>query len=197
MYCSAWSTDDSRILCTNKGGVISFRAADGRGARRLTRNPYGAQDLAVGYSPDGTRLAWLRERPDPTPDDDNDGEREALFVADADGSHAQRLTSWGLLQAHEFAAANWSPDGTTIVSGTREGRLVEIDVASGAVAPIELDLGKDDFAVMPDYSPDRQRVVFAMFRNAPTDLYVAGVDGTGLRRLTRTPNRSELSPDWR
>ena len=196
MFCSAWSLDDSRILCTNKGGIVSFRVSDARGARRLTSNPYGGQDLAVGYSPDGGRLAWLRERSDPSPDNGVDDEREALFVADADGSHARRVTRWGLLHAHELAGANWSPDGTTIVSATREGRLVEIDVATGAVSPIELALGSEDFAILPDYSPDGQDVVFSMFRHAPTDLFVANVDGSGLRRITRTPDRSELSPDW-
>ena len=132
MFCSAWSPDDSRILCNNDGGIISFRASDGRGARRLTTNPYGGQDLAVGYSPDGTRLAWVREGPDPSPDRGRD-ERAALFVADADGTHARRLTRWGLLHAHELAGANWSPDGTRFVSATRKGRLVEVDVATGAV----------------------------------------------------------------
>jgi Tol biopolymer transport system component len=195
-YCSAWSLDDTRILCSLRGGVVSVRVSDGRGARSLTDNPYGGNDLAVGYSPDGTRLAWLRERPDPRPDDDVDGEREALFVGDADGSHPRRLTPWRLLQAHEFAAANWSPDGTRIVSTTRQGRIVEIDAATGDVHAVPLALGKRDFAVMPDYSPDGQRVVFAMFRGAPSDLFVANLDGTGLTRITRTSSKSELSPDW-
>jgi Tol biopolymer transport system component len=197
MYCSAWSIDDSRILCHNNGDIFSFRVSDGRGARGLTHNPYGGQDLAVGYSPDGNQLAWLRERPDPDEDDGVDNEREALFVGDPDGTHARRVTRWGLLHAHELAGANWSPDGTSIVSATRKGRLVEVDVATGAVAPIGLDLRKDDFAVLPDYSPDGQRVVFSMFRNAPTELFVANVDGSGLRRITHTGTRSELSPDWK
>ncbi len=41
--------------------------------------------------------------------------------------------------------------------------------------------------MMPDYSPDGQRLVFAMFRNAPTDLFVANLDGSDLATLTRTP----------
>ncbi len=196
MFCSAWSTDDARILCGTSGGIVSFRARDGRGARRLTTNPYGGQDLAVGYSPDGSRLAWLRERPDPTPDEGSDLEREALFVADVDGTHARRVTRWGLLQAHEVAGASWSPDGTTIVSATRKGRLVQIDVATGAVAPVGLDLRSSDYAVMPDYSPDGQQLVFSMFRKAPTDLFVANLDGSDLHRITHTPNRSELGADW-
>ena len=191
MYCSAWSPDDSRILCKHDGGIISFRTSDGRGARRLTTNPYGGQDLPIGYSPDGTRLAWVREGPGST----DERERAAIFVADADGTNAQRLNPWSLLNAHELAGANWSPDGTSFVAATRKGALVEVEVATKAVTPIPVDLG-DGYAVMPDYSPDGQHVVFAMFRNAPSDLFVANLDGTGLRRLTHTATRAELSPDW-
>jgi hypothetical protein len=192
MFCSAWSLDDSRILCTNKGGIFSFRASDGRGARRLTTNPFGGQDLAVGYSPDGSRLAWVREGPGST----DELERAAIFVADADGTHARRLNRWGLLNAHELAGANWSPDGSTFVAATRNGGLVTVDAIAGGATPVPVDLRSDDFAVMPDYSPDGQRLVFAMFRRRPSDLWVVNLDGTGLRRITRTSDRSELSPDW-
>ena len=192
MYCSAWSPDDSRILCSHNGGIISFRTSDGRGARRLTTNPYGGQDLPVGYSPDGSRLAWVREGPGST----DEFERAAIFVADTDGTHAQRLNRWGLLNAHELAGANWSPDGTSFVAATRKGRLVVVDALAGGATPIDVELRGDDFAVMPDYSPDGQRIVFALFRNRPSDLYVVHVDGSGLRRITRTTDRSELSPDW-
>ena len=193
MYCSAWSPDDSRILCKHDGGIISFRASDGGGARRLTTNPYGGQDLPIGYSPDGTRLAWVREGPGST----DEAERAAIFVADADGTHARRLNRWGLLNAHEFAAANWSPDGSRFVAATRNGRLVTVDAVAGGATPLPVDLGSNAFAVMPDYSPDGLRIVFAMFRDRPSDLFVVGIDGSGLSRITHTANRSELSPDWR
>lgn len=193
MFCSAWSPDDSRILCDNAGGIISFRASDGGGARRLTTNPYGGKDTAIGYSPDGSRLAWVREGPRST----GELERAAIFVSDADGTHARRLNRWGLLNAHEFAAANWSPDGSRFVAATRKGALVTVDAVAGGATPLPVDLGSNAFAVMPDYSPDGLRIVFAMFRDRPSDLFVVGIDGTGLRRITRTPDKSELSPDWK
>ena len=192
-FCSAWSPDDSRILCTDvKGGIVSIRATDGGGARHLTTNPYGGKDLAVGYSPDGGRLAWVREGPGST----DELERAAIFVADVDGSNVRRLTRWGLLNAHEIAGANWSPDGSAFVAATRKGGLVTVDAVAGGATPVPVDLGSHDFAVLPDYSPDGQRLVFAMFRDRPSDLFVVDLDGTGLRRITRTPDRSELAPDW-
>ena len=193
-YCSAWSPDDSRILCSDaQGGIISIRATDGRGARRLTVSPYGGHDLAIGYSPDGGRLAWVREGPGST----DELERAAIFVADADGTHARRLNRWGLLNAHELAGANWSPDGSSFVAATRNGGLVTVDAVAGGATPVPVDLRSNDFAVMPDYSPDGERLVFAMFRDRPSDLWVVNLDGTGLRRITRTPDRSELAPDWK
>ena len=109
-YCSAWSPDDSRILCSNHdGSIISIRASDGRGARQLTENPYGGQDLAVGYSPDGSRLAWLRERPGAT---DEARARRPSSSPTPTGRNARRVTRWGLLLDPELAGANWSPDGT-------------------------------------------------------------------------------------
>ena len=107
------------------------------------------------------------------------------------------MTRWGLLHAHELAGANWSPDGTSIVSATRKGGLVEVDVATGGATPVAVDLRSNDFAVMPDYSPDGEHVVFAMFRDAPD---------RPVRREPRRhrpashhphqPDRSELAPDW-
>jgi Tol biopolymer transport system component len=193
MYCSAWSPDDMRILCKHDGGIISFRVSDGRGARRLTTNPYGGQDVPIGYSPDGSRLAWVREGPGST----DENERAAIIVADADGTHARRLNRWGLLNAHELAAANWSPDGSSFVAATRKGQLVTVDAVAGGATPLPVDLGPDGFAVMPDFSPDGQHLVFGLFRGHPSDLWVVGIDGSGLRLITPTPDRSELSPDWR
>ena len=124
-------------------------------------------------------------------------ERAAIFVADADGTHTRRLNRWGLLNAHELAGANWSPDGSAFVAATRRGGLVTVDAVgrrrdAGPGRP-----GTNGFAVLPDYSPDGQRLVFAMFRDRPGDLWVVNLDGTGLRRITRTPDRSELARDWK
>jgi Tol biopolymer transport system component len=198
MYCSAWSPDDSRILCAADGGVMSMRASDGGGIVQLTNNPYAGKDLAVGYSPDGTQLAFLRSKPGPEngkPGDDQ-AEREALFVAEADGTNARRLTDWGLLLAHDLAEANWSPDGLSFISVDRHGRLVKIAADGSNVSTIDLDLDGTYFAVTPDYSPDGTQIVAAVFRNAPADLYVANRDGSHAHAITDTSDATEWLPDW-
>ena len=198
MYCSAWSPDDMQILCNADGDVISMRASDGGNIVRLTTNPYAGQDLAVGYSPDGTQLAFLRSKPGP--DNGKRGhdqaEREALFVARADGTSARRLTDWGLVLAGDLASASWSPDGLSLISVDRHGRLVEIAADGSRVSTIDLDLDGGYFAVTPDYSPDGSQIVAAVFRDSPADLYVADRDGSHTHAITNTSDATEWLPDW-
>jgi hypothetical protein len=200
MYCSAWSPDDQRILCNtgDDGGLISLRASDGGGIVKLTSNPYGGQDLAVGYSPDSSQLAFLRSRPGPDNGNrgDDQAQREALFVARADGTHERQLTDWGLLLSHELAGANWSPDGTSFISVDRHGRLLEIAADGSSVRKIDLDLDGRYFAATPDYSPDGSQIVVAVFRSAPADLYVANRNGSHARAITHTSDATEWIPDW-
>ena len=71
---------------------------DGTGSPEQLTDVAG-DDRAASYSPDGSKLVFDSSRDGPT----------AVYVMDADGSNAHRLTSgaddWG---------ASWSPDGTKI-----------------------------------------------------------------------------------
>lgn len=200
MSCRAWSYDDTRLLCGLGGdvpGLFSLRADDGTDAVRLTTNPFGGQDIAVGLSPDGTRLAFLRYRPGVAkgPAEFRD-EQIALFVANPDGSSARQLTPYGVLMPHELAGADWSPDGRTLVSSTPHGSLVLVRTDGGGVSPINLGIvGDNAFAAWPTFSPDGTEIMFSLFRHAPADLYRVRVDGTQLRQVTSTPD-NEISADW-
>ena len=177
---------------SNDGGIISFRASDGGGARRLTTNPYGGQDLPIGYSPDGTPAGVGARGPAIPP---TRLERAAIFVADADGTHARRLNALGTAAAPTSSRRPTGPrTGRQFVAATREGRLVTVDAVAGGATPLPVDLGSNAFAVMPDYSPDGLRIVFAMFRDRPATSASWASTAPGLRRITHTGNRSELSP---
>jgi len=202
MYCSAWSLDDQRILCSDNGGnIISMRASDGGDRVQLTQNPFGTQDIAVGPSPTDGRLAFLRSRPGPDqPNRGNDAaERTALFIANADGSHAQQITEWGKLLPHELQSAAWAPDGHSLIAADRHGTLVEIAADGAHVTPIHLSIGDTGttFAVTPAYSPDGSQIVFALFQRSESDLYVANRDGSNAHAITDTPDLTEWFPDWR
>jgi dipeptidyl aminopeptidase/acylaminoacyl peptidase len=74
--------------------------AAGRDARPLTR---GEADAAPAWSPDGTRIAFLRA----------DGGPAQLWLLAADGGEPEQLTSLPL----GAGAPVWSPDGTRIAFG--------------------------------------------------------------------------------
>jgi Tol biopolymer transport system component len=188
MFCSAWTPDDQRIVCSDDSpAMFTLRAADGGGQAYLSRNPVGGSDVAVGYSPDGKKLAFLRS---------NSAEQVALVVANADGSHAHRLTPFGLLQGDVFGSANWSPDGKSLISSLSDGHLIVLGADGSEATIIYLQIGTTDyFAVDPDFSPDGQHIVFSAFVHQEADLYRANVDGSHVIQLTNTPE-NELSPDW-
>ncbi|GAB7189488.1 hypothetical protein NUM3379_01940 [Kineococcus sp. NUM-3379] len=71
-------------------------------ARRLPAP--GTEELAPAFSPDGTRLAWLRRVPRP-------GGGGEVVVARADGSRAQVVAS----TSTEDEDLVWAPDGRTLV----------------------------------------------------------------------------------
>jgi dipeptidyl aminopeptidase/acylaminoacyl peptidase len=79
-------------------------------------------DLAVAWSPDGTRLAFTAERP---------GWHE-VFLIDADGKDERQLTDGG----HNWSDLAWHPDGDRLV-GVRDRHgvtdLVVVDVATGGL----------------------------------------------------------------
>jgi hypothetical protein len=82
MSCNAWSPSGTRILCGFGGdapGVFSIRASDGGDPVRLSSNPYGLNDQAGDYSPGGTKIVFVRTKPDP-----DRTQKGALFVADSD-----------------------------------------------------------------------------------------------------------------
>jgi Tol biopolymer transport system component len=64
-------------------------------------------------------------------------------------------------------------------------------VGERAAAPLGID------GILPELSPDGRTIAFAGDVEDPgnVDIYTVGVDGTGLRRLTKDPH-VDTSPDW-
>ena len=119
-------------------------------------------DLGTGHqsnpdwSPDGTRFVFAM----------SDGERDDLWIADADGGDARMLLDCTRL-CRWLDDPDWSPDGRSIVysqtklrqSGWGTATLETVEVASGVVRVV-LGPWKRDFTAGPRYSPDGSQVVF-------------------------------------
>jgi Tol biopolymer transport system component len=108
---------------------------------------------------------------------------------------ARQLTPWryGL----EYLSSSFSPDGSTLLATrlddrrTDEFEPVAISLATGRATRLLVD------GLLPVYSPDGSRVVLIRETTKEgADLYVIGADGTGIRRLTRTPGRDEFFASW-
>ncbi len=173
---------------------IGTAKPDGSGATLLTQNdrPTKSEDKAAMWSPDGKRLGFIRLNISAKPLDGS-----AVFVADADGSNARRITPW-VLGADDPA---WSPDGSLISFRSEPdpenefvGDLYTVRPDGSGVTKIVDGRGKQ--VLGSSFSPDSKWIVFAMTgKGELPDLYVTRRDGSDLSPLTRTPEW-ESAPDW-
>jgi Tol biopolymer transport system component len=179
----AWRPDGAEIAFTGINSIFLAKA-DGSGARQLNI----ADAERPVFAPDGRTLAFTRF---------GAGEREAAtWIIDLVSGAQRQLTPTrrGLL----YVGSSFSPDGKTLLT-TRIDR-------EGAGRPdlVALSLETGDTTLLlrnglaPVYSPDGSKVAF--FREVGkrqfSDLFVFDVAARSLRRLTRTPHKTEIFASW-
>ena len=175
-------------------GVFTMRSSDGGDITRLTTNPYGGHDIPGDYSPDGSRLLFLRENPVMN----HRAGSFALFRVNEDGTGVTQLTPWGLAAG----GGRWSPDGSNIVfagaSNRPKGPVWVVQTNGTGLHKLFQDV-RGGVAFQPTWSPAGDRIMFALARSPAQggreDLYRYRGDGTGLSPVTDTPDFEE-SPDW-
>jgi TolB protein len=203
----AWSPDGSRLAYNDShgnlkyiGGVewievgaLSVMDADGSNRRQLTqlKRPTSSEDSQPVWSPDGRRIAFVRENSTASPRN-----RRAIFVINADGTGLRRVTPWRLNAGDH---PDWSPDGRWILfrspSFELGGNLYAIRPNGTGVRQLTR-VGADVEMLSASYSPGGKSIVFSRTgRGGLPDLFIMRSDGTGIRQLTKTA-RWDSAPDW-
>jgi Tol biopolymer transport system component len=194
----SWSPDGSQIAFSGvahsleagpRGNRMYVVGADGRGLRPL-RGTHGA--FLPVFSPDGTAIAFTRER----------RHGASIWLTALAGGAPKRLTA--LRRGVYMYSDSFSPDGDTLLA-TRsvDGRpwddIVAIHMVTGEVETV---LRRASEAV---YSPDGAMLALVRWRplvqrdgnhTFSSDIYTARADGSRLHRLTKTRFRDEAYPSW-
>ena len=182
--------------------------ADGTDAHQITLNglrcpdvcPDGAQDNEGRWSPDGTRIAFLRDR-------FTSPEQYSVFTIALDGSDLRRVTPEGM----EVGNPHWSPDGTRFLFQSPkepvkggEQNIYVINADGTGMTQLTAHLSSDPNGVQgtfhPCWSPDGTLIVFAHYpgpRAGKSALYLMGADGSDMHLLADNPliaNAAEWGP---
>jgi Tol biopolymer transport system component len=237
----AWSPGGDRVVAgawddtdPSREGLYTFGSVDGDRLVRLTESGNPPRDHAVAYSPDGSRVLFIREakpydhsgpmnvfvvrkdgsdlvRVNPPGTTSGlggqswspDGRQlavvaskglwswegpNAVFVVDADGTNARRITPWNVT-----LGAEWSPDGEWIAFDMSESAAVPRDLfvvhpdGTERTQITSNEDGKMSFA--PTWSSDSRTLMFVRreIDDDGTDLWTVNVDGTGLYQVTHSP----------
>jgi dipeptidyl aminopeptidase/acylaminoacyl peptidase len=185
-----WSADGKRIVFdSNRSGnyQIYTMNGDGSGLNRVTYDSF--DDRRPTWTADGAILFQNGDFPN-----------RAIYRINADGSGLQRLTPASSDNATVAAAPRGGRIALSSTRGDGTQRLYTAN-ADGSAAQLVLPSppGPETADVEADWSPRGNELVFDRFTfggPVTSDLYVVHTDGTGLRRLTATPDRLEVQPAW-
>lgn len=178
--------DGSIIFTSTRGGDLDLYRmdADGGNVTQLTDTP--GYDGGVFFSQDCSKIVWRASRPTGEALEDYQRllkqdmirpNKLEIFIADADGSNVQQVTS---LDGASFAPY-FTPDAKRILFSSshhdprgREFDIFAVDVDGTNLEQITFTEGFDGF---PMFSPDGQWLAFGSNRNqgkpGETDVYVA------------------------
>jgi len=174
------------VIAFARGGTQSGLFATNPDGTGLTKLPSVPGDTDPAWSPDGSKIAFVRFREGGA----------GIWVMNADGTGLRRITDGGPDVDGTDLGPAWSPDGSRIAFA-REGRPAKAATGNADIYVVNAD-GTDvvrltDDPMMeyaPTWSPDGSRIAFAAYDLAtggnppsPLRLYVMKADGTDMETL--------------
>ena len=170
-------------------GGVWIMNADGSHPVQITQLdlPTVSENYAPSWSPDGRKLVFTEFNTVAQPVG-----RQAVFVANIDGSAMHRITPWAL----DATEADWSPDGTRILvtshhdvvpPGKEQLYMVHPD-GSHLVKVTPAGLTEPD-NIGGKFSPDGKKIVFRhqidyAIGDPDSQAYTMNVDGSNVRQLS-------------
>ena len=121
----------------------------------------------------------------------------ALFTANPDGTGVRQLTHPGTTGLDN--EPDWSPDGTKVVyehsTGPRDELIYIVNANGSRPRSVVPCTGGCAGQEAPAWSPDGTEIAFASGGAKYEQIWIVGVDGTNLRRLTK-PDGLDADPQW-
>lgn len=120
-----------------------------------------------------------------------DGSYWQAWVMEPDGSGARAVTR----SPSEKTRVDWFPDGESLLVSTERGEVLRVNLADGREEKLPLPISG---AAEATVSPDGKQIAFAVSPARSRDdqeIYLADLDGSGLRKLT-DEKRLQHQPAW-
>ncbi len=231
----AWSPGGSEIVFERGVGTGASHlyavGADGSGLRQITGpsvseapaprpitgeragwtgyRPVGeeisASEMMPTWSPDGSRIAFVRMVRWTSQGPDDPGVGHHLFTVAADRTDEQSITAG---RVHDLDPS-WRPDGSRLVftrytddewlphPGRGSGSAVRLWLVGPDGSGIERLTDEPAHYMDPDWAPDGSAVVCSRSVGGPTHIYRFDVAGRSGRPITLPDDDGDYEPSWR
>ena len=175
--CAVWSPDHSKIAFADTiSGIVQIFVMDANGSnlQQLTTFGPGVNALPSAWSPDGTKILFIRGSP------------QKVWVMNANGSGQTQLTFGSSQDLHP----RFSPDGSTIVLATDaltvpfNFRLASMPSTGGSMTQLTFTADGGVLDTDPVYSPTGNKIAFARFDG--TNYSIFTMDANGTNQVQRT-----------
>jgi len=176
----AWSASFGDLFFASlRGAAWNIYAVPSAGgtARQVSRG--GTLNIAPAAGPDGA-LAYVSNK---------DGNSE-IYVANADGSGARRLT----VNRSIDTSPSWSPSGQRIAFTSDRGGSAQVYVMDRDGGNQRRLISGYSYSDSPQWSPKGDKLCFVVRTGGKFDVYVANADGSNARAL-QTEGSNE-NPHW-